>query len=40
MKSVNDGLMKIFDGIIVFSDMLEDMSKSLIVRDIGIFIFD
>lgn len=40
MKSANDGLTKISDGITASSDMLEDMSKSSTVRDTGIFIPD
>nr|WP_087993575.1 MMPL family transporter [Bacillus subtilis] len=40
VKSANDGLTKITDGITASSDMLEDMSKSSTVRDTGIFIPD
>ncbi|CUB18209.1 Putative membrane protein YdgH [Bacillus subtilis] len=40
VKSANDGLTKISDGITASSDMLEDMSKSSTVRDTGIFIPD
>ncbi|MEC1621627.1 MMPL family transporter [Bacillus mojavensis] len=40
VKSANDGLVKISDGMTASSDMLEDMSKSSTVRDTGIFIPD
>ncbi|MCE0741921.1 MMPL family transporter [Bacillus sp. G16] len=40
VKSANDGLTKITDGITASSDMLEDMSKSSAVRDTGVFIPD
>lgn len=40
MKSANDGLTKISDGVTASSDMLEDMSQSSTVRDTGIFIPD
>ncbi|MCI3985633.1 MMPL family transporter [Bacillus vallismortis] len=40
VKSANDGLTKISDGMSASSDMLENMGKSSSVRDTGIFIPD
>lgn len=37
VNSVNDGLMKILDGLIKVIDMFDNMSDSLIVRDMGIY---